>query len=38
MLWGVKDVALTYRMVRHSIDDCDDGNLIFFPDARIGTT
>ncbi|HLO13635.1 MAG TPA: alpha/beta hydrolase [Anaerolineales bacterium] len=33
MLWGVKDVALTYRMARPSIDYCDDGNLIFFPDA-----
>ena len=25
MLWGVKDVALTYRMVRPSSDYCDDG-------------
>lgn len=33
MLWGVKDVALTYRMARPSIDHCEDGNLIFFPDA-----
>lgn len=33
MLWGVKDVALTYRMARPSLDYCDDGNLIFFPDA-----
>jgi pimeloyl-ACP methyl ester carboxylesterase len=33
MLWGVKDTALTYRMARPSIDYCDDGNLIFFPDA-----
>lgn len=33
MLWGVKDVALTYRMARPSIDYCEDGSLIFFPDA-----
>jgi pimeloyl-ACP methyl ester carboxylesterase len=33
VLWGVKDVALTYRMARPSIDYCDAGNLIFFPDA-----
>lgn len=33
MMWGVKDVALTYRMARPSIDYCDDGKLIFFPDA-----
>jgi epoxide hydrolase 4 len=33
MMWGVKDVALTHRMARPSIDHCDDGKLIFFPDA-----
>jgi epoxide hydrolase 4 len=33
MLWGVNDFALTYRMARPSIDYCDEGNLIFFPDA-----
>src|ERR1043166_6257199 len=33
MLWGVKDTALTYRMARPRIDYCEDGNLIFFPDA-----
>lgn len=33
ILWGVKDVALTRRMARPSLDYCDDGNLIFFPDA-----
>ncbi len=33
MLWGVKDVALTYRMARPSLDYCDEGNLIFFPNA-----
>jgi pimeloyl-ACP methyl ester carboxylesterase len=33
ILWGVKDSALTYRMARPSLDYCDEGNLIFFPDA-----
>ena len=33
ILWGVKDVALSRRMARPSLDHCDDGNLIFFPDA-----
>ena len=33
MLWGVKDVALSRRMARPSLDYCEDGNLIFFPDA-----
>jgi pimeloyl-ACP methyl ester carboxylesterase len=33
MMWGVKDVALTHRMARPSIDYCDDGKLVFFPDA-----
>ena len=33
ILWGVKDVALSRRMARPSLDYCDDGNLIFFPDA-----
>jgi pimeloyl-ACP methyl ester carboxylesterase len=33
ILWGVKDFALTYRMARPSLDYCDEGNLIFFPDA-----
>lgn len=33
MLWGVKDPALTYRMARPSMDYCEEGNLIFFPDA-----
>jgi pimeloyl-ACP methyl ester carboxylesterase len=32
MMWGMKDVALTHRMARPSIDHCDDGKLIFFPD------
>jgi pimeloyl-ACP methyl ester carboxylesterase len=33
MLWGVNDIALTRRMARPSLDYCEDGNLIFFPDA-----
>jgi epoxide hydrolase 4 len=33
MMWGMKDVALTHRMARPSIDHCEDGRLIFFPDS-----
>jgi pimeloyl-ACP methyl ester carboxylesterase len=33
ILWGVNDIALTRRMARPSLDYCEDGNLIFFPDA-----
>jgi len=33
ILWGMKDTALTYRMARPSMDYCNDGKLIFFPDA-----
>ena len=33
ILWGVNDVALSRRMARPSLDYCDEGNLIFFPDA-----
>jgi pimeloyl-ACP methyl ester carboxylesterase len=33
MMWGVKDVALSHRMARPSIDHCEDGKLIFFPDS-----
>lgn len=33
MLWGVNDIALSRRMARPSLDYCNDGNLIFFPDA-----
>ncbi len=33
MLWGMKDVALTHRMARPSMDYCDDGRLVLFPDA-----
>ena len=33
MMWGIKDVALTHRMARPSIDHVEQGNLILFPDA-----
>jgi pimeloyl-ACP methyl ester carboxylesterase len=33
ILWGVKDFALSRRMARPSLDYCDEGNLIFFPEA-----
>jgi predicted class III extradiol MEMO1 family dioxygenase len=33
MMWGVKNVALTHRIARPSIDDMDEGNLILFLDA-----
>jgi pimeloyl-ACP methyl ester carboxylesterase len=33
ILWGANDFALSRRMARPSLDYCDDGNLIFFPDA-----
>jgi pimeloyl-ACP methyl ester carboxylesterase len=33
MMWGMKDVALSHRMARPSIDYCDDGKLVFFEDA-----
>lgn len=33
ILWGVQDFALSRRMARPSLDYCDDGKLIFFPDA-----
>ena len=33
ILWGVKDFALSRRMARPSLDYCDDGQLIFFPEA-----
>jgi pimeloyl-ACP methyl ester carboxylesterase len=32
ILWGLKDAALTQRMARPSVDYCDDGKLILFPD------
>jgi len=33
MMWGMKDVALSHRLARPSMDYCDEGNLIFFPEA-----
>lgn len=33
VLWGMKDIALTHRMARPSLDYCTDGKLILFPDA-----
>jgi len=33
MMWGMKDLALSHRMARPSMDYCDEGNLILFPDA-----
>lgn len=33
ILWGAQDFALSRRMARPSLDYCEDGNLIFFPDA-----
>jgi len=33
MMWGVKDAFLTHRMARPSMDYCDEGNLIPFPEA-----
>ena len=33
MMWGMKDFALTHRMARPSMDYCDEGNLILFPEA-----
>jgi pimeloyl-ACP methyl ester carboxylesterase len=33
MMWGVKDVALSHRMARPSMDYVEEGNLILFPEA-----
>jgi len=33
MMWGMKDFALSHRMARPSMDYCEEGNLILFPDA-----
>ncbi len=33
MMWGMKDMALTHRMARPSIDHVEEGNLILLPDA-----
>jgi pimeloyl-ACP methyl ester carboxylesterase len=33
MMWGMKDIALSHRMARPSMDYVDQGNLILFPEA-----
>lgn len=33
MMWGMHDVALTHRLARPSMDYCNEGKLIFFPEA-----
>jgi pimeloyl-ACP methyl ester carboxylesterase len=33
MLWGERDVALDKALAQPSIDLCDDGRLVFFPNA-----
>ena len=33
MMWGMKDVALSHRLARPSMDYCAEGNLILFPEA-----
>jgi len=33
VLWGKKDVALSYEMVQPSLDLCDNGRLVFFENA-----
>jgi pimeloyl-ACP methyl ester carboxylesterase len=33
MMWGMKDVALSHRMARPSMDYCEEGRLLFFPEA-----
>ena len=33
MIWGMKDVALSHRMARPSIDYCDEGSLVLFEEA-----
>lgn len=33
MMWGMKDIALTHRLARPSMDYCEEGKLVFFPDA-----
>jgi pimeloyl-ACP methyl ester carboxylesterase len=33
MIWGMKDVALSHRMARLSMDYCDYGKLVFFEDV-----
>ena len=33
MMWGMKDMALSHRLARPSMDYCEEGNLILFPEA-----
>lgn len=33
IMWGMKDAALSHRLARPSIDYCDEGKLLFFPEA-----
>ena len=33
MMWGMHDVALTHRLARPSMDYCNEGKLILFPEA-----
>ena len=33
MMWGMKDIALTHRLARPSMDYCKEGILVFFPDT-----
>lgn len=33
ILWGMRDVALSHRMARLSLDYCEDGKLVLFEDA-----
>ena len=33
MMWGMNDVALTHRLARPSMDYCNEGRLLFFPEA-----
>ena len=33
ILWGVRDIALSQDLARPSVDLCDDGELVFFPNA-----
>jgi len=33
LMWGMQDVALSHRLARPSMDYCDEGNLILFPEA-----
>jgi epoxide hydrolase 4 len=33
VMWGMKDVALSHRLARPSMNYCDEGRLLFFPEA-----